>query len=366
MKKYRQVTSYPSMKNIIIGIASLSILIAFVTFSNRKSEKTSSVAFADNTPSQTIGSFGGTTLNFSDLSPEEQIKIYEADHQKYKALEEILEHRFTKEYFTKYASSKGIKDIQEAQEHYFKDTIKVSKAEVDKFLEANKDNPGLQKMPTAERAPRIREYLEMQGKSAALQNLIAQSYEKGDLKISYPKPVEPRLEIGVGKGHTYGSEKAPVTITEFADYQCPFCSRMVPTLREVIRKYDGKVKWVYRDFPLLQIHPQALPAAVAAKCAGEQNKYFEMHDRLYEDYAKLGEPLYLELAQKIKLDIPKFKDCLKKDSVKADVMKDLEDGSKYGVNGTPAFYVNGRKVSGGLDVAEFSRYIDEELKIKSR
>jgi protein-disulfide isomerase len=156
-----------------------------------------------------------------------------------------------------------------------------------------------------------------------------------------------------------GSKDAKVTIVEFADYQCPFCARFVPTMKQILKKYDGKVKWVYRDFPLREIHPEAAPAAVAARCAGQQGKFWEAHGYLFDNLQSLSASLYEKMGGELGLEKTKFEACLKDPAVAAAVTEDQNDGSKYGVQGTPTYFVNGRKAPG--DEREMTRIIEEEL-----
>ena len=164
-----------------------------------------------------------------------------------------------------------------------------------------------------------------------------------------------------------GDAKAPVTIIEFSDYQCPFCERFYSqTEKQIEEQYvkTGKVKFVYRDFPL-SFHQNAQKAAEAAECAGEQNKYWEMHDKLFDNSQGDGTGLNTadlkKYAADLKLDTTKFNDCLDTGKMTSEVQKDFLDGQKAGVQGTPAFYVNGQLISGAQPFSAFQQVIDAEL-----
>lgn len=169
-----------------------------------------------------------------------------------------------------------------------------------------------------------------------------------------------------------GDPNAPVMIVEFSDFQCPFCRKFYKeTLPQIKKDYiaAGKVKFVYRDFPLVQIHPGATPAAEGAECAKEQGKFWEMHDAIFNEQEKQGSGTVQFTALDVKkwaanigLDTAKFNQCLDAGTYKQEVEKDLADGSAAGVNGTPATFVNGRLVSGAQPFAAFKVIIDEELK----
>jgi len=160
-----------------------------------------------------------------------------------------------------------------------------------------------------------------------------------------------------------GSASAPVTIIEFSDFQCPFCSRFwkdtLPLIEENYIK-TGKAKLVYRDFPL-GFHPQGLPAAEAAECANEQGKFWEMHDKIYANQDSMSIDSYKKWAKDLGLDASKFSQCLDSEKYKAEVLKDQSDGQAAGVSGTPTFYINGVQVVGAQPYDAFKQVIDSEL-----
>ncbi|MBM3382009.1 MAG: DsbA family protein [Betaproteobacteria bacterium] len=308
-----------------------------------------------------LGSFGGKQVQMNTLNGSEAQKLYEAEMQVYTAAEQILVQRYVMDFFEKMKAERKLASADEAQAAYFADKVKVSEAEVKDFLEANKDNPALQRIPQDQRGPQVKNYLEGRAREGAFRELIDEAKASGAIRVAVRRPKEPKLEVDDGGNFFVGPKDAKVTIVEFADFQCPFCARMVPTLNQIVKKYEGKVRWVYRDFPLREIHPEALPAAVAANCAGEQGKYFEMHHALFENYQTLGAQLYKDLASKIGVDAGKFETCMKDPKQENEVLKDAQEGQNLGINGTPAYFVNGRKLGGAVNEAEFSRLIDEEL-----
>jgi protein-disulfide isomerase len=158
-----------------------------------------------------------------------------------------------------------------------------------------------------------------------------------------------------------GSDKAKVTIVKFEDYQCPYCKAVQPTFTELLKRYDGKVRIVHKDLPLDTIHPQARPAAEAARCAGEQGKFWDYHDKLYSTGAKFSAEELKNSAREVGLDIDGFDKCLASGKFKGAVQNDLLEGAKLGLNGTPAFFINGRELTGAQPLEAFVAIIDEEL-----
>lgn len=162
-----------------------------------------------------------------------------------------------------------------------------------------------------------------------------------------------------------GDPNAPVVMVEFGDFQCPFCARFFrETESKIIDKYvkTGKVKFVYRDFPLTSIHSVAQKAAEAAECADEQNKFWEYHDLLYQRQQLISEENLKMWARELRLDLDKFSSCLDSGKYTDEVDKDFSDGQSLGVSGTPATFVNGRMLAGALPYEQFERIIEEELK----
>ncbi len=169
-----------------------------------------------------------------------------------------------------------------------------------------------------------------------------------------PSPVQPQnVKVSIDDDPIKGDKDAPVTIIEFSDYQCPFCKRfydqVVPSLEEeYISK--GKVRMVFRDYPL-DFHKNAVPAAIAANCAGEQGKYWELHDFLFENPDKLEIDTILSSTKELGLDHDKFEKCVNNKADKeAEIDNDFTEGQKYGVRGTPSFFIgktgDGKEISG--------------------
>ena len=170
-------------------------------------------------------------------------------------------------------------------------------------------------------------------------------------------------KVDEGSNPPLGKKGAPVTIVEFGDYQCPFCQRAFQqTFPQIKKDYvdTGKARYVFVNFPL-SFHPNAEPAAEASECANEQGKFWEYHDKLYENQATLGNDLYPKLANDLKLDAAKFKQCLDSGKYKQQVQKDLDYGQSVGVSGTPSFFINGMRIVGAQPYEAFKQAIDAEL-----
>ncbi len=170
----------------------------------------------------------------------------------------------------------------------------------------------------------------------------------------------PRLDVRVGDNPSLGAREALVTIVEFSDFQCPSCARFVPIIKQLIAQYGDKVRIIFRDFPLT-IHKDAPKAAEAASCANEQGKFWEMHDKLFSNQNNLRVNDLKRYAAEIGLDITNFSQCLDSGKYSKEWQEDMADGSRYGISGTPTFFINGRLVVGAVPYEVFAKIIDEEL-----
>jgi protein-disulfide isomerase len=168
--------------------------------------------------------------------------------------------------------------------------------------------------------------------------------------------------IPVGTSAIKGNKNAPVTVVEFSDFQCPYCARFSPTIDQVLKAYPKEVRFVYKDFPLA-FHKQARNAAKAARAAGEQGKFWEMHDLIFEKYNLLTEDMFMEFASKLNLDINKFTADFKSNKYDALIQQDINLGRQAGVTGTPTLYMNGKRMR-GRSFNDFKEGIDGYLKEK--
>lgn len=174
-------------------------------------------------------------------------------------------------------------------------------------------------------------------------------------------PDVPRIKVSADDDPFVGPAEAPITIVQFAEFQCPYCGKAGESIDQVMAKYDGKVKLVFRDFPL-GFHDKAIPAAIAANCAERQGKYWEVHDAFMADQTALTEADFQRVAKAAKLDLTKWEECRKDPAMEAEIKKDEADGQAVGVTGTPAFFINGVFINGAQPFQKFKAIIDAELK----
>lgn len=192
-------------------------------------------------------------------------------------------------------------------------------------------------------------------KAVAVNNAAAQPADNNDANA----PVRAEIVL-TDQDHIRGDKNAPVVMVVYSDFQCPYCQRHDSTMQSIMQKYGNKVAWVYRHFPL-SFHENAKPAALAAECAGEQGKFWEYSDGLFANQDQLGAVFFNKLAADLKLDASKFSSCYTSSKYNARVDADLAQGQTYGVEGTPATFVNGTLVSGAIPQVQLEQAIDQEL-----
>jgi protein-disulfide isomerase len=235
----------------------------------------------------------------------------------------------------------------------------ISDDEVTRFFEANKA-----RLPNAPNIrDQIRQYLTMQRTEDAREAFVGTLRANAAVAVTLAKPPIRRAEVLVGSSPVRGDASAPVTIVEFSDFHCPYCRTVQPTLLKLLDAYPGKVRLVYKDLPLDGLHPNARQASEAARCANDQGKFWQFHDVLYS--GTVGIDVSAEtltgVATKAGLDLAAFKQCLDGDAHLEGIQRDVDHAGKLGLTGTPAFFVNGRLLTGAQPFEGFAKIIDEEL-----
>jgi len=234
----------------------------------------------------------------------------------------------------------------------------VTDADVQAFYTANKEQ--MQGASLADISPSIRDFLSTQRAEAARAALVAELRKAGPtVRLSVAPP---RQAVSLSAYNpSRGMATAPVTIVEYSDYQCPFCARVNPTLARVREQYGDQVRIVWKDFPLENIHPLAAKAAEAAHCAGEQGKYWELHDRLFANQKELAADGLKKHAAAAGLEPGGFAACLDSGRHAVRVTEGVAEGKALGIDSTPTFFINGRRITGAHPLDVFQGIIDDEL-----
>ena len=171
-----------------------------------------------------------------------------------------------------------------------------------------------------------------------------------------------RLKFPVGKqDFISGPEKAKITLVEYGDYQCPYCGQAYPIIKKIQEKLGDDLRFVFRNFPLAEMHPYAMNAAEASLSAGDQGKFWQMHDSLYEHQNALDDKYLVQYAEKLGLDTYKFKNDLRNQKYSSRIEEDFLSGVRSGVNGTPTFFINGIRHNGSFEFEPFLSILKKML-----
>lgn len=312
-----------------------------------------------------FGKFNGSALRAEDLPISDRMALYNAEKQLYDTAQAILENYYIHAWFVDYQMTHRLASIEDAKKEYYEKNVSVSEKEVAQFMADNEKNKQMQHLSLEERPVVVRRYLTQLAQAKADQEILRWAEKNQKIKLlAMEKPVSPEVHFNAG-GHVYDQtlERPKVTLVEFADYQCPFCVKVHPEIEKILKTYKGQVQYVYRDFPLLDKHAQALPAAIAAHCAEAQNKFWDMHKLLFDRAPNdtLNPDKFADMAKELNLNVSEFKKCQNDPAQKVAINADVQEGVKVGVDATPTIYINGQKYDGYISYDGLKRAIDNAL-----
>lgn len=158
-----------------------------------------------------------------------------------------------------------------------------------------------------------------------------------------------------------GPEDAPITIVEFADFMCPYCAEEALAIRGIVAKYPNEIRYIFRDFPVEELHPGSTEIHIAGECAQEQGKFWSFHDKVFQSQENLNSDTVKAFAAQVGLNINEFDECVNSNRYRGEVATDLEDGREAGVYGTPTFFVNGRKIEGAIPYQAWEELVQNVL-----
>jgi len=303
---------------------------------------------------ETVATVGGRTITRAELDKAVRSRLIELENERYEALKDGLDGMVAEEMVKLEAKARGV-SMENLLKQEIVDKLKVpTDEEVKAFYDQNQE--AVQGAPFDAVKSQIASYLQQQSSGQRQQDFVTELKKKYKPTITLPAPV---IDVSTAGRPEKGPKNAPVTIIEFSDYECPFCKRAEDAVAQVMKTYGDKVRLVFRDFPL-PMHRNAQPAAEAAACANAQGKFWEYHGKLFAS-SELNAERFKAIAAEIGLDAAKFDACVAKREFKSAVEKDLADGGEAGVDGTPAFFINGRMLSGAQPFEKLKEIIDEEL-----
>jgi len=296
--------------------------------------------------SSIVANINGENIQLASLSKGNALEIYEAEKSLYDLRMNNLRNILIGKLIRLDPKSQGLND-QTYISQYIARPSPVSDAQVDAFIvqrriDKKKINTNLKEQ--------VKIYLIKQQIAFQVDQWFKRESKVHNVSIKLEKPLEPRFDVSIEGAAYKGGLDAKVTIVEFSDFQCPYCTKANKTLKQLSAIYGDKIKIVYKHYPLTSIHPVAPKAAEASICAQNQgmDKFWALHDEMFDNARGLSLGIIKDQAKALGLDVEKFNSCLTSGKYASQVSADLKEGTSLGVASTPAFFINGRFIKGAL------------------
>jgi protein-disulfide isomerase len=308
---------------------------------------------------ETLATVGGQPITEDDLLPSVASKLISLRNLEYQMKKQALDNLIDQRLLEAEAKRKGMSADKFLEQEVDTKVAEPTDAELNAYYLAQKAELN---RPLNEAKAQLEPSLKQAKVQQARQAFYAHLREQAKVVVLLSPP---RVEVSVDPARVRGNPKAKVMIVEFSDFQCPYCGGVQATLQSVLAKHPDTVALAYRDMPMSKIHPLARKAAEAARCAGEQGKFWEYHDLLFADQSKLDQDGLMDKARTLKLDEQRFESCLGSEKFKAQIQQDSQDGMRAGVSGTPGFFINGIFLSGSQPESAFENLVQEQLSASS-
>ena len=305
---------------------------------------------------QVVARFGDQTVSAAKLKELVGARLVQLENQMYQQKVDAIEGYVFEQLVQAEATKAGVPTEEYLRTQVMGKVAEPAAEEVEKVL-----NQYRRQLPEDEAQARqmVVEHLKQQQAQQAQAAFKQQLFAAAGVTILLDPP---RVEFAVQAWNpAEGAKDAPVTLVEYTDFQCPFCSRVQGTLAELMKRYDGKIRHVFKQLPL-DMHQQARFAAEASLCAADQDKFWLLRDWMFQNQKSINRETVDAKAAELGLDMERFKACVDGKTHAANVQADLEEARGFGITGTPAFLVNGRVVTGAQPTETFARMIDEELR----
>jgi len=347
-------------KTIAIGIVGFSVVVAACAKDSVAKENAGASTGADTTLPSVLATVGNDRITMADIQSRSGDELARIETQYLQNRSDIIDKTLKDILREKVIDAEAAKTGKSYEQLVADEAgigINPTDADIAKWYQDNSARTG--RRPLEAIKPQIAELLRNERRAAAEAQLQARLTKERKVAVNF-QPY--RLTFDNGNAPSLGPENAPVTLVEFSDFQCPFCNRFAPTLKQVRDKYGDKVRIVYRQYPIPSLHPFAFKAAEASLCANEQGKFWPLHDAMFANQAKLAVADLKKKASELGMDQKKFDACIDTGRYVEQVQKDMAAGVKVGITGTPAVFVNGVELKGGAVPFEaVAAAIDQEL-----
>lgn len=345
----------PMVLALVLAVAAIPVLAK--KDKDKDKAKPAAAAAASDSSSDVAAYLGDEPITRQDIDKLAATALMKVRQDEYNIRRNALDAVVQDKLLDKEASDRKISRADLLKAEIDDKAGNPSKDEINDFYEKNK---GRMAGKTLEQvSPDIEKALRQQKLGVRRAAFMKELMDKAQLKVLLEPP---RVDVPVPSNWPgiKGPATAPVTLIEFSDYQCPYCKRAEPTVAQLLSDYGDKIRFVYRDYPL-QFHPRALPASLAAHCAADQGKFWELHKNLMNEQGDLSDDDIKKRAGTVGLDATAFNACYEAKKHESEVQASFQDGQNVGVTGTPSFFVNGRMLVGARSIEEFKSLIDEEL-----
>jgi protein-disulfide isomerase len=308
------------------------------------------------TPETVVASVDGVPITQQQVDDSIAARIYPLQQQLYAIRKAALENLIVSRLLEVEAKARSV-SVDELRRQLTQGEINVTRAQVEEAFAQNASF--FASMSPDEARERLRLDLENQARMKHYRAGLERLRKKWTIAVSLAEPAF-ALRLDDGTSPAVGPVRPAVTIVEFSDFECRFCREVQPTLKQVLEAYGKEVRLVFKHLPL-EGHRNAVPAARAAYCAGEQDRFWQFHDALF-GLESLSPGVFDRVAEQLGLGLERFKSCVSSEQSRAAVVRDLETARSLRIDSTPSFLVNGKLIKGALSFAEFQTIIERELK----
>jgi protein-disulfide isomerase len=348
------------IRNVFVG--ALALLAA--ACQSPRSAQPASQAQSKESPQTPVAKVAGQTITAGELDELVKSDLSRLDQQyqeeRYQLRRQGLESMIRRKLFEDKAKAQGVSVDELVNKEVVAKIAEPGDEEIRALYDRAKAG-GQQLPPVDQVRGEIAKFIKNQKAQGEMTAYYERLKKEQGVEVLLPAYTPPKVSVAA-TGPSKGPEDAPITIVEFSDYECPYCVRAEPTVKDLLAAYPGKIRLVYRDFPLPN-HAAAPKASEAGHCAGDQGKFWEMHARLFAANGKLAVSDLKSYAREVGVDGAKFDRCLDSGEKASVVAFHKKAGDEAGVSGTPAFFVNGRLLSGAQPLEAFKAVVDEELKV---
>jgi protein-disulfide isomerase len=346
-------------KNLTVTLGAIVGLIIIAACTDQQAKAKPNIVVKDPPRPGVVAKINGEDITEEQLIGDDKLDFFDLKKREYDLKMERLNKLMEEKFIGAEAKKAGMSTQDYINKKISGGDIKISDKDYKKFV-ADKHIPEAQINDQVKE--RIYSYLKEMKKQELVQAYIAKATKNNPVEVYFAKP---KMQVNVDPGNApmWGDKDAKVTVVEFSDFQCPFCSRAAETVTELKKKYKGKIKLYFKMFPL-PMHKDARPAAEAGLCVNDQgtDKFWKFHDIAFKSQDKLDAADLSKYAKEAGADQKKFDECVASGKFKDAVAQDMAYGEKVGVRSTPTFFINGQLVSGAVPIENFSEIIDDELK----